>query len=139
MGADNQLYGVGSRFGAVLVGVGIPIFTKAQKTKIEGAEFSRKIAESNYSIAVQNMQTQYQIVYTQYLKQLQSIDYYESKALKNAEIISSTANIQLANGGINYLEWVQLINQSTSVKNDYIDAVKVLNELILQLNYFTNK
>jgi len=70
---------------------------------------------------------------------LQSIDYYESKALKNAEIISSTANIQLANGGINYLEWVQLINQSTSVKNDYIDAVKVLNELILQLNYFTNK
>ncbi len=139
MGADNQLYGVGSRFGAVQVGVGIPIFTKAQKTKIEGAEFSRKIAESNYSIAVQNMQTQYQIVYTQYLKQLQSIDYYESKALKNAEIISTTANIQLANGGINYLEWVQLINQSTSVKNDYIDAVKVLNELILQLNYFTNK
>lgn len=139
MGADNQLYGSGSRFGAVQLGVGIPIFTKAQKTKIEGAVISRKIAESNYSVAVQNMQTQYQIVYTQYLKQLQSIDYYESKALKNAEIISTTANIQLANGGINYLEWVQLINQSTSVKNDYIDAVKVLNELILQLNYFTNK
>jgi cobalt-zinc-cadmium resistance protein CzcA len=139
MGADNLLYGSGSRFGAVQVGLGIPIFTKAQKTKIEGAVFSRKIAESNYSVAVQNIQTQYQIVYTQYIKQLQSIAYFESKALKNAEVILNTANIQLASGGINYLEWVQLINQSTSVKNDYIEAVKVLNELILQLNYFTSK
>ena len=65
--------------------------------------------------------------------------YYESTALKNATLITNTANQQLANGNINYLEWVQLISQAINVKSDYAEAVKNLNESIIQLNYFTNQ
>ena len=66
------------------------------------------------------------------------MQYFESKPLKNAALITSTANQQIAGGDINYLEWVQLVNQATMVKNDYLEAVRNLNEAIIQLNYFFN-
>jgi cobalt-zinc-cadmium resistance protein CzcA len=51
-------------------------------------------------------------------------------------VITETANKQLSAGLINYLEWVQLINQATSVRNDYTEAVRNLNESIIQLTYY---
>jgi cobalt-zinc-cadmium resistance protein CzcA len=138
MGADNKVYG-DARFSAVQVGVGIPIFVKAQKSKIAGAKVNRQVAENNYAIGLQNLQSNYQSAILQYRKHLHAVQYYETTALKNAQTISNTANLQLANGGINYLEWVQLINQSTVVKNDYIESVKSLNESAIQLHYLINQ
>ena len=67
------------------------------------------------------------------------VQYFEKSGLKNAALITSTASQQLANGSINYLEWVQVINQAITVKSDYIEAVKNLNDSIILLHYFTNK
>ena len=139
MGADNKLYGTDTRFSAIQVGVGIPIFAKAQKSKIAGARLNKQVAENNYNIGLQNMHSNYQSALLQYRKFLHAVQYFESTALKNAQTIANTANLQLANGGINYLEWVQLINQSTVVKNDYIESVKSLNESIIQLHYLINQ
>ena len=139
MGADNKLYTSDTRFSAVQVGVGIPLFAKAQKSKIAGARLNKQVAENNYKIGLQNMYSTYQSALLQYSKYLHTVQYFESTALKNADTISNTANLQLANGGINYLEWVQLINQSTVVKNDYIESVKSLNESTIQLHYLINQ
>jgi cobalt-zinc-cadmium resistance protein CzcA len=139
MGADNKLYGSGTRFSAVQIGMGIPLFAKAQKSKIVGAKLNRQVAENNYAIGWQNLQSNYRSAYLQYQKQLQAVQYFENIALKNAQTISNSANLQLANGGINYLEWVQLINQSTILRNDYIESVKSLNDATIQLHYFINQ
>jgi cobalt-zinc-cadmium resistance protein CzcA len=138
-GADNVLYGASQRFSSVQVGVGIPIFTKAQKEKINSAKFSKQVAQSTYINGLQSLQSEYQQAINQYNKYLQTVHYFENTALKNATLITVTANQQLANGNINYLEWVQLINQATVVKSDYVEAVKNLNEAINQLNYFINQ
>ena len=87
---------------------------------------------------LQSMTTAYQSAVFQYHKHLQTVQYFESKPLKNAALITVTANQQIAAGNINYLEWTQLINQATTIKNDYLDAVRNLNEAIIQLNYFSN-
>jgi cobalt-zinc-cadmium resistance protein CzcA len=36
------------------------------------------------------------------------------------------------------LEWVMLVNQSVTTQNDYIEAVKNLDDAIIQLHYFDN-
>lgn len=138
-GADNKTYGTSKRFSSVQLGIGIPIFNKAQKAKINSAKFSKQVAESNYSAGLQRLQTEYQVAIAQYNKYIQTVQYFESKALNNASLIVATANLQLANGSINYLEWVQVINQATAVRSDYIEAVRSLNEAAIQLNFFINK
>jgi len=139
VGADNKLYSSSQRFSSVQLGVGIPIFARAQKEKINSAKFSNQLAVNNFSTSLQLLKTEYQTAFIQYKKYLETVQYFETYVLKNAALITETANLQLGNGIINYLEWVQLISQATTVKNEYLEAERNLNEAIIQLNYFTNK
>lgn len=138
VGADNKLYNGSNRFNSVQVGIGIPIFAGAQKARISSARVNKQIAESNLALAVQNMTSAYRAADLQYQKYLRTVTYFEGKPLKNAELITHTANQQIAAGNINYLEWAQLVNQATAIKNDYLEAVRNLNEAVIQLNYFSN-
>jgi cobalt-zinc-cadmium resistance protein CzcA len=139
IGADNKLYNGSNRFNSVQVGIGIPIFASAQKARINSARINKQVAESNFAVEVQSMTANYHAALFQYRKYLQTVQYFERKPLKNAGLITVTANQQIAAGNINYLEWTQLINQATTIKNDYLEAVRNLNEAAIQLNYFTNK
>lgn len=139
VGADNKTYSGPHRFQSIQVGVGIPIFTAAQKAQINSAKVLQLVAESNYLVGMQSLDTEYKAAQNQYDKFAQTVAYFESTALANARLITTTANQQLFAGNINYLEWVQLVNQATTVRNDYVEAVRNLNEAVIQLNYFTTK
>lgn len=136
-GADNQAYTGFHRFQSVQLGVGIPIFAAAQKAQINSAKVQKLIAESNVQVGVQSLQTNYQTAKAQYQKFLNTVNYFENTALANAQLIMTTANQQLLAGNINYLEWVLLVNQATTVRNDYVEAVKNLNNAAIQLQYFS--
>jgi len=138
-GADNIQYDGSTRFQSGQIGLGIPLFYGSQRAKINASKSIQKITETNYLAGLQQFNSEYQKAITQYLNFSKSVDYYEQTGLKNADLISSTANKQFANGGINYLEWVMLTNQAISLRNDYLIAVNNLNESIIQLNYFINK
>jgi cobalt-zinc-cadmium resistance protein CzcA len=139
VGADNKSYSGIHRFQTVQLGVGIPIFTMAQKAQINSAKVLQLVAESNYSVGLQSLDIEFKTAQNQYDKFAQTVAYFENTALANARLITTTANQQLFAGNINYLEWVQLVNQATTVRNDYVEAVRTLNEAVIQLNYFNNK
>ena len=134
-GADNKTYGGFYRFQSIQVGVGIPIFRAAQKAKINSERVNKLVAESSYSAALQALNTDYQAAIIEYEKFQKTVEYFEKKALNNSTLISTTAQQQLVNGSINYLEWVTLINQATTIRNDYIEAIRNLNESAIQINY----
>ena len=138
-GADEKFYNASTRFQSVQAGIGLPLFFGSQKSKISALKINKEIAENNYLTGLKTLQSEYQQAVLSYQKNLQAVNYFEDTALKNAELILSTANKQFSNGEINYLEWVLLINQSVSIQSDYVDAVKNLNQSIIQLNSLTNK
>lgn len=138
-GADEIRYNGSSRFQSVQLGIGVPIFFKGQKARIASAKVYQIYIENNYFLEKQLLQNSYQIAYSQYKNQLETINYFEKNALPNAQLISETANKQFLNGEINYLDWVMLTNQSIAIKSNYIDAVKALNETIIQINYLTSQ
>ncbi|WP_317169161.1 TolC family protein [Mucilaginibacter humi] len=102
LGADDKLYNGSNRFNSVQVGVGIPIFAGAQKAGVNSARVNKQIAENNYAMEAQHMASAYQSAILQYRKYLQAVAYFESTPLKNAALITTTANQQIAGGNINY-------------------------------------
>ena len=138
-GADNVLYPKSTRFNAMQFGVGVPLFFFSQKGKIGAAKMLQQISENYYQLGMQTMKLEYQSAFKQYQTQLQTVKYFEDNALKNANTITTTANQQFANGNINYLEWTMLINNAVSIQSNYADAVKELNQSIIQLNFLTSK
>ena len=138
-GADNVLYDRVKRFYSVQVGVDVPLFRSSQKAKIGASKTLEQISENNYQVRLQTLETEYQTTFKQYQTQLLTVKYFEENGLPNANTITQTANLQFINGEINYLEWTMLINNAVTIQSDYADAVKNLNQSIIQLNYLINK
>lgn len=138
-GADNLVYSASTRFNSAQIGVGIPLFKRAQKARIEASKVSEIIADNNFQQQFRQLRKDYQIAFLQYQTNLYAVNYFENSSLKNANLIVATANTQFINGNINYLDWVVLINQSIAIQSNYLDAIKMLNESIISINYLTSK
>jgi cobalt-zinc-cadmium resistance protein CzcA len=135
VGADNTFYTRNVRFQSVQVGIGIPIFSGSQRAMVTASRSQEKIAESNYNIAMNTLNNHWEQTIALYRKYQETLDYYETIGLKNADLMISTINQQFAAGEINYLSWVTLTNQALGVKSDYLDAVNNYNETIIELMY----
>lgn len=138
-GANDVTYNGFTRFHAAQIGVGIPLFRNAQRAKIEASKHWEKVIDNEYQTEKQKLDKQYQNALLQYQSSLENITYFEEKALPNANLIEKIANQQFQNGEINYLDWVMLINQSLTIKSNYLDAIKAINEHIILINYLNYK
>lgn len=138
-GANNKEYNSVPRFQSVQIGLGIPIFTSGQKAKINASKTNEIIVANEYEVNLKNFETAYKTALVQYQKSAEAVRYFETAALKNAGIITTTANLQFINGDINYLEWVLLINQAVTIQSDYIEAVKNRNGSAVEINSFITK
>ncbi|HAK80734.1 MAG TPA: CusA/CzcA family heavy metal efflux RND transporter [Runella sp.] len=139
IGANNKEYNSVPRFQSVQVGLGIPIFKNGQKALINASKFNEQVVANDYEVNLKSLETAYKTALVQYQKNEAAIRYFETSALKNADLITTTANKQFGNGDINYLEWVMLVNQSIEIQSNYIEAVRKSNEAIIYLNSLTNK
>jgi cobalt-zinc-cadmium resistance protein CzcA len=139
MGANDKYYSGSKRFHSVQVGVGIPIFNSAQKARINASKVTEAIADNTYYLGLQTLQAERQTAFLGYQKYLQTAKWYEDSALKSAETISTAAGKQFINGDIDYLQWVMLTNHAVTIRSQYIDAVRNLNDAINQLNYLNTK
>lgn len=138
-GADNKVYSSSHRFNSVQAGIGIPIFASGQKAKVKASRLAETIADNQYRLQIQALQTQQKKWLAIYQSNAETVRYFEDTGLKNATIILLTAGRQFSNGEINYLDFVMLANQSIAIQNNYADAVRSLNESIIELNYITTK
>jgi cobalt-zinc-cadmium resistance protein CzcA len=138
-GSDNVTYTYSSRFQSVQVGLGIPLFFGSQKAKINASKINQNISDNAYLQEKNLLQNQYQALLKKYQAHSSTVNYYENTALNNAKLIFETANKQFVNGEINYLDWVMLTNQAISIQSNYLDALKNLNETVIQINYLITK
>jgi heavy metal efflux system protein len=136
-GADNVRYDGSSRFQSVQFGLGIPLVFYNQHSKINAAKIQEQINENRLTFSKQTLSVEYEKAYKHYQTQLQKVTYFEEQALANAKVIMQSANQRLASGETNFLEWSILVNNAIQVESNYTDAVKVLNESIIQLNFLT--
>lgn len=118
-------------------GVALPFFNSSFNNKKKALEINTQIAENNLNNEKLKLQTQYQELLQEYKKHQTTIDYYETKALKNVDLVTNTANKKFIGGDINYLEWVMLINQNTEIQSNYLEAIKRINNNIIILKSLT--
>ncbi len=137
-GADEKLYNGSTRFQSVQAGIGIPLFFGSRKSSINAIKVNWQLSQNNYVLGVQTLQNEYEQAVQQYAKNLEAVNYYERTANKNAETILHTANLQFKNGEIDYLGWVLLTNNAIGIQSQYIEALKNLNQSIIQINSYLN-
>lgn len=123
------------RFSSIQAGIGIPVFSKAQRSRAGAAKVNEAIALTALEREKQSLNKQYLDALAQLKKNKADVNYFEGTGLKNAATIKQTLSRQLSTGEINYLEWTILNQQALTIESEYLDAVKSLNESIIQIEF----
>lgn len=136
-GVDKSFTGA-NRFSAASVGLNIPLFNKANKARIAAGKINYTVAKTEYEDVLKQYESTIQQLLLRKEKQESQLVYFEKAALVQAKTITDNANLQFANGAINYLEWIMLTNQAISIKAEYITAINEWNNTVIELNAFAN-
>ncbi|HOY48627.1 MAG TPA: CusA/CzcA family heavy metal efflux RND transporter [Flavobacteriales bacterium] len=137
-GSDNKSYTYNTRFQSGQFGLGLPIFTGAQRARIKAAGIQQQIAEYSFSSGMIKMQSEYQLALQQLDNYRKAQTYYDETGVPNSKLIIETANRQLNNGDINYLEWVILTNQAIQIQNESLGANYQFYNALIHILYLNN-
>ena len=127
LGSWRQFIGV--------VGVEIPIFSKAQKAKVAASKISTRIQESEFEKV--KFQLESEIISLQ--KNLQSTDasiaLIKDSLLTESERIMQTVMKKYLAGQIDYIDWYLVYNQNLNYKMELLSLEKTRNIAISNIKY----
>lgn len=128
-----------SGFYTYQAGITIPLWFRPQQGRIQEAKIKTKIAKSRYEeqkLVLNNTFLQRQKDYNK-LKQI--INYYESQVLPlaNEQIEAAKKNYRF--GEIDYVAYIQNLDQAIKTKQEYLIFVNQYNLLVTDINFLLGK
>ena len=135
----EQTYTGSNRFGYINVGVAVPVFFKAQTARITAAKLDWERNQQQADYVRRQLETEQNNARQQIGKYQGSLTYYQQQGLKNADLIITTADQQFQGGEIDYLQWVILINQAISIRNESVNALSNYNQAVIHYLKLTNQ
>ena len=133
----QKTFDAGKRFQSIAAGIHVPIFYKPYASRIKAAKVERQIAETQYQLFSLNLQGQYQQAFQEYLKNMKTIQYYETSALANGKLILKQAQLAFANGEIGYVEFLQALRTYRDIRSEYLNAINAFNQSIIRIQYLS--
>ncbi|MGF7080915.1 CusA/CzcA family heavy metal efflux RND transporter [Mucilaginibacter sp. UYCu711] len=130
-------YFPGTRIAGFQVGVGVPLFFGAQKSRIQAAKFNRQIAQADFNQAGIQLKKQYNQQLQEYLKFSKAVAYYESSGLDQASEQTRIAQFAYSKGEIGYVEFIQNTTQANTIRLQYLETLRDYNRTITKLTYLT--
>ncbi len=138
-GVDDIYFGPGYRFHSVNFTMGIPLFMKATRTRIKAAEVQAVQAGMQADALRQTIHFK-QLAIAQELKKYgEQMQYFQQTGRLHAEALELQAREAYRQGEIDYLQWTLLMNQSITIRLNYLDALKAYNMQEVELNYLNGK
>lgn len=128
-------YSPGTRIAGIQVGVALPLFNGANRARVQAEKLSGQIAQTNYQQTQSQVRLQYEQEMQQYQKFRQTVNYYTSGGLKQADEQLRIAQVSFNLGEIGYIEYIQNVSSAVQTKLSYIEAASRLNQSAIQLQY----
>jgi cobalt-zinc-cadmium resistance protein CzcA len=128
-------YSPGTRIAGIQLGLALPIFNGANRSRVKAEKLSGQIAQTNYQHTQSQVRLQYQQEMQQYQKYRQAVDYYTSGGLNQADEQLRITQVSFKLGEIGYIEYIQNISAAVQTKLAYIEAVSRLNQSAIQLQF----
>lgn len=135
----EKFYSSGHRFSYVSAGISLPLFYGAQAARARSAKLAWQSKLKQASQVEMQLQADLRIAKQEVAKFGETLKYYESGGLKHADLMISTADQQFQAGEIDYLQWVIIVNQAITIRNEYINHLNGYNQAAIQLHKLNNK
>ncbi|MFN4257009.1 MAG: CusA/CzcA family heavy metal efflux RND transporter [Saprospiraceae bacterium] len=129
IGGEERTYNAVPQFFTLQAGMSLPIFKKAQHARVQAATLGWQAAQAQLAAAKFDLETRRLALLAEREKHRAALADFEKTTLPAAERLLQTAENQLKNGAINYLEWSVFARR-------YLDALSERAELQHQFEQF---
>ncbi|MEY3209108.1 MAG: hypothetical protein RL064_1139 [Bacteroidota bacterium] len=126
-------YGKDTRFASLNLGVAIPIFSGAQRARINAGNILVQQNRLEQLAVKQQLKANLTDAILFYLQNKKLVDNFQKTSMPNAELLITTATNKLNLGEIGYLEWVMIVNQAMQVRSEYFNYIQQLNEAAIEI------
>jgi len=127
------------RFSGVQVGVSIPLLFFSQSAKVKSGKINQMISQNNYEYYLTTLKGEYNTLILEYLKLKTSLDYFESYANKQSELIIKQSKMSYKAGSIDYVEYVLNLDKALEIKSNYLLTLSLYNESIIAIEKLMGK
>ena len=117
------------------IGLSVPLWQGQYKSRIRAAQTGFELAQELTNAQKQILSVDLQQAQGDYQKYKQTLDYYETKGLKQSEEIISTATRLFKAGQNDYVSFLRTLNDAYTIKQRYLEALRNHNQTILNINY----
>lgn len=131
----ERYYDKNQRFSSVQATISIPLWFKSDRARIKAAKFNQQKAEASAKYGKEVLIGEYERVVQEYLKFKTTLNYYNEKALPQAELILSNSKKSFENGAIDYVEYMQGLTTGIEIKNNYLMVLNQYNQSIIAIEY----
>jgi heavy metal efflux system protein len=138
-GGSTPDYSYADRFHVVQAGISVPIFGKAQKSRIEAAQLERQVVQASAEAQSAILDGEVRRAEQEYEKQLQTLAYYEQTALPTASLLLSTAQTAFRAGSIDYVEYVQALTRAHNIRLGHLEALNQYNQAVVRYQFFVKQ
>ncbi len=121
------------------IGVAVPLWFIPQKNEVSKAKIEYEKSVNNYEYSKNIFINNYNNTKRKYLILKERVEYFEQNGLKNAETIISKANNLYEGGEVEYIDYIQHLNNALNIKKTYLQTLFEYNQTINLLNYYNNK
>ncbi len=129
----NEKFTGWDRFNSFQLGVAIPLLPGGYKSKINAAKINEQIAATNLEYERTNLNGQLNILLQQYYKHKSAVEYYETIALPQANLIIKNAEKGFRNGELPYIQYQQSLSTALKIRTDYIENIYQYNQSTLAI------
>lgn len=135
----DRSYSPGTRIGGFQIGVAVPLFFGAQRSRVRAARVGQQIAGAEQQNAASLLNKQYNQQQQELEKYRAALNYYDESGLKQAAEQVRIARFAYSKGEIGYVEFIQNMSQALSIRLNYLSALRDYNQSAIELNYLTNQ
>jgi heavy metal efflux system protein len=123
----------------IMAGIAVPLWFSANQYKIQASKIVRQAAETNLSFQKNYFEKELSILINQKENLQQSLDYYQTYSLVEADKIIGNATKNLQNGELDYLEFAQNVAQAWLIKESYFQTIQSYNQTTILIASILNQ
>lgn len=132
--AYQQFGGVAGLYGLRL-GVNIPIFQGAQRKRIAATKAQQQLVRSQQASNYAGLQRRWLELQQSLQQRVQALDFYTENGEQYAAELLRTAQLRYRAGEIDYVEFVQALEQAFALEAQYLEDLRLYNRAVVLINY----
>ncbi len=135
LNAANEKATLDNRFDGFMIGLSVPLWFAPQTARVKAARINEERSQKTFEYNQALVAGQWQRAAQELVKNRSSLEYYESSALQNAELILRHSGMAFKNGEIDYTEFWLAIRNAIQIRDNYLNSLNNYNQSIINLEF----